>query len=295
MHQPINRRGFLGLLATVAAGTATRTWAQEGSEGPKQVLFFTRSAGFQHSVVKRKNNNDEAQLSHAESILAAVAKPHGIAVTCTKDGGYFTADRLAPFSAVVFYTSGDLMAAGKDGTPPMPAGGKDALLRFVEAGKGFVGLHCASDTFHGKDNVVDPYLAMLGGEFDGHNAQQKSRIRAVGGFAPLKEQGDFDLHEEWYRFKHLAPDLHVIHVQETATMREQVYKDRKPYPATWARLHGKGRVFYTGMAHREDTWEGKLFQQTLLAGLLWATRLVDADVPPNLKTACPDAEKVRGA
>src|SRR3712207_8230370 len=36
----------------------------------------------------------------------------------------------------------------KDGSPPMPPEGKRALLDAVAGGKGFVGCHCASDTFH---------------------------------------------------------------------------------------------------------------------------------------------------
>jgi type 1 glutamine amidotransferase len=134
---------------------------------------------------------------------------------------------------------------------------------------------------------------MVGGEFDGHNAQQKSRLRAVGGFAPLNDVKDFEMKEEWYRFKNIAPDMHVILVQETATMEEQVYKDRKPYPATWARLQGKGRVFYTSMGHREDVWTSDTFQQVLLGGLSWALGNVQAEVKSNLREACPDVEKVR--
>ena len=35
--------------------------------------------------------------------------------------------------------------------------------------------------------------------------------------------------------------------EELVQLKEQVYKDRKPYPETWARAQGKGRVFYTSM------------------------------------------------
>ena len=42
-----------------------------------------------------------------------------------------------------------------------------------------------------------------------------------------------------------------------------------PYPATWARMHGKGRVFYTSMGHREDVWTNEKFQQVALGGFSW--------------------------
>ena len=48
----------------------------------------------------------------------------------------------------MFYTSGDLLSAGKDGNPPMTPAGKAAFLDAIAGGKGFVGLHSATDTFH---------------------------------------------------------------------------------------------------------------------------------------------------
>ncbi len=295
----MSRRDAMRAVAAAAAAIATAGFplgfarAQEGGK-PKKVLFFTRSAGFEHSVVKRPDNNKDDQLAHAERIFIDLGKKHGFEVTATKDGAYFTPEKLAQFDAIAFYTTGDLESEGKDGTPAMPQGGKDALLKFIADGKGFVGLHCATDTFHGGDgDAADPYIKMIGGEFDGHWDQEKCRIRAVGGFAPLKDVGEFEMHEEWYAFKNLAPDMHVILVQETASMKQKQYTDRKPYPATWARTQGKGRVFYTSMGHREDVWENETFHKVLLGGLSWALGNVQADPKPNLQEACPRVEKVR--
>ena len=64
---------------------------------------------------------------------------------------------------------------------------------------------------------------------------------------------------------------------------------RHDYPDTWAHLYGEGRVFYTSLAHREDTWDNPKFQAILLGGIHWAVRDVDADVTPNLATVCPQA------
>ncbi len=55
-------------------------------------------------------------------------------------------------------------------------------------------------------------------------------------------------------------------VQETNGMKDADY-DRPPYPATWARKHGEGRVFYTSMGHREDVWTNPIFESILIGGL----------------------------
>jgi type 1 glutamine amidotransferase len=54
-------------------------------------------------------------------------------------------------------------------------------------------------------------------------------------------------------------------------------------------MHGKGRVFYTSMGHREDTWLNPVFQDILLGGVAWAVHDTEAEVPPNLTRVAPQA------
>jgi type 1 glutamine amidotransferase len=257
----------------------------------------TRSQGFEHSVVKHNASNE---LAFAEQIVTDLGKKHGFEVTCTKDGREFLPENIARFDAFLFETTGDLTKEGGDKQPPMPPEGKQALLKAIASGKGFVGCHCASDTFHSpgasrqnqKGDQIDPYIAMLGGEFVSHGAQQKARMHLVDpSFPGAKGIKDFELLEEWYSLKNFAPDLHVILVQETEGMKGKDY-ERPNYPATWARRQDKGRVFYTSMGHREDVWQNPLFQELLLGGLAWAFGNVEADVTPNFQQAAPHATEL---
>ena len=52
-------------------------------------------------------------------------------------------------------------------------------------------------------------------------------------------------------------------------------------------MHGKGRVFYTSMGHREDVWENPLYQGLLIGALNWATGKVDANIEPNVSKVTP--------
>src|SRR5207244_3901088 len=72
----------------------------------------------------------------------------GFEVLATKDGRVFVNEDLNKFDAFVFETTGDLTKEGGDKEPPMPPEGKQALLKAIADGKGYVGCHCASDTFH---------------------------------------------------------------------------------------------------------------------------------------------------
>jgi type 1 glutamine amidotransferase len=94
--------------------------------------------------------------------------------------------------------------------------------------------------------------------------------------------------EEWYAMKDFASNLHVLLVQDTTGMKGEPYQ-RPNYPSTWARMYGKGRVFYSNLGHRDDMWNSAMFQAVLQGGLDWALGRVDADVTPNLDTAAPQA------
>jgi type 1 glutamine amidotransferase len=260
----------------------------------KRLLVYTRSQGFQHSVVEANHKRP----SLVDAIWTMLGTQHGFDVECTKDGRIFLPETLAKFDAFFFYTTGDLTAEkSKDNTPPMSAEGKKAFLDAITAGKGFLGSHCASDTFHSAGNLfgnqgpdkIDPYLAMLGGEFIKHGDQQKSTMHVVDPTFPgLSGVSDFRINEEWYALKNFQPDLHVILVQETTGMTGEDYQ-RPNFPATWARMHGKGRVFYTSLGHREDVWTNPIFQNLLVGAATWAFGAAEANLTPNLQQVAPAA------
>jgi type 1 glutamine amidotransferase len=283
---------LLALVPALPAADSTPSAAAPA----KKILFFTRSQGFEHSVIRQANG----QPSFAMGVLKEVGAKHNLDFTESKDGSLFTEEYLAKFDALMFYTTGNLTAAGGDRQPPMTAAGRDAFLKAVADGKGFIGLHSATDTFHSPGSVrvanvddVDPYIKMLGGEFISHGAQQKSRqIVADAKFPGIAAlPSDYGPNEEWYSQKNFAADLHVILAQDTAGMTGADYV-REPYPATWTRMHGKGRVFYTSMGHREDIWTSPVFQSVLEGGLNWALGRIEADVTPNLAKVAPGANQL---
>ena len=288
----LNRRSWIAQTAACSAAmTVAAKLSFASTLAPKKLLFYCRSAGFEHSVVKRTDGAP----SYAERIMVELGTKYGFDVTCSKDGRIFDKD-YETFDGFFFYTTEDLTKDGGDKEPPMSEQGKKNLLESIRAGKGFAGSHCASDTFHSPGNrtkastEIDPYIQMIGGEFIRHGQQQSATMTVTDKkFPGLEKAGEkFDLHEEWYSLKNFAPDMHVILVQETKGMKNADY-DRPPYPATWARKHGEGRVFYTSMGHREDVWTNPVFESILIGGLKWTLREVDAEVPTNIQEVTPDA------
>lgn len=270
---------------------------------PLRVLYFTKSAGFEHSVIKWVDGKP----SYSEKILSALAPKHDLTLTFSKDGSLFSPEYLAGFDVVIFYTTGDLFSDGTDGHPAMTPTGKQALLDWVAAGHGFVAIHSGSDTFHTGESgggnpkersnryqlrgaASDPYILMLGGEFIGHGAQQVAKVSVIDPHFPgCGELHDsFECQEEWYSLKDFTPDLHVLLLLQTATMKGSHY-ERPPFPLAWARAYGKGRVWFNGMGHRDDVWDSERFQTMLMGGIAWAGGRVKADIPSNLEQVAPAA------
>ena len=281
---PLTRREMI--IATIAAsglplaGTALQAAPPATAARKKRILFFTKSSGFEHQTIRRIGG----KLSVAETIFTHIAQAHGYAVHCSKDGRLFDPSRIHQWDAFAFYTTGDLTQRGTDGHPPMPMAGKKAFLKALSDGCGFVGLHCATDTFHSRPGKISDYIQMIGGEFAGHGGQQvATNVIVDSKFPGISAFGikSFRLLEEWYTFSNLARDLHAITMLDTHGMAGSLYH-RPNYPNCWIRRNGKGRVFYSALGHREATWKNPAFQKLVIGGLDYVTRRIHSDAATGL-------------
>lgn len=298
MNALSGRREFLRAAALTGASLALSKNLSAASG--KSVLVFTKSSGWEHDVVKRTDGKP----SLVDDSVTALGDKHGFHVGVTKDGRVFETDKLHSYAAVVFFTTGDLTTLGTDGKPPMSPEGKKRLLEAIHNGMGFVGVHAAADTFHplpdppdrsnryiAHGEQQDPYLKMLGAEFIVHGSdprlQDANLIVNDAKFPGLEGvQSPFSFNEEWYSLKDFQPDLNVILTLDTHGMKGECYQ-RAPYPITWARMHGKGRVFYMAMGDRPENWKNDFFLNLLGGGVRWAIGDVNASLDANLKQAAP--------
>ena len=70
----------------------------------------------------------------------------------------FEPDQIGQWDAFVFETTGDLTTPGGDKNPPISPDGEKAFYDAIRGGKGFMGMHCATDTFghHGPSGTKAP-------------------------------------------------------------------------------------------------------------------------------------------
>jgi uncharacterized protein len=298
MNNLFNRREFVKSGTVAAAGIAMSGRMLAAQK--KSLLVFTKSSGWEHDVVKLQDGKP----SVVDDAVTKLGRKYGFDVTASKDGGVFNSGEFKKYAAVLFFTTGDLTTAGTDKNPPMSAQGKQALLDAIHQGMGFVGVHAGSDTFHTLPDTEDranryiahgeksdPYIRMLGGEFINHGStprlQDANLIVNDPKFPGLEGvSSPVKFNDEWYSLKDFRTDLHVILTIDTKGMSGAPYQ-RAPYPMTWARMEGKGRVFYSAIGDRPENWSNEFFLNLLSGGIRWATGDAKASLQPNIKQAAP--------
>jgi type 1 glutamine amidotransferase len=298
MNDLSNRREFLQTAALAGASLLVPEAAFGAKK--KSVLVFTKSSGFEHDVVKIKDDKP----SIVQTAVTMLGGKHGFDVVTSKDGRVFDSGDFRKHAAVLFFTTGDLTTGGTDKNPAMSLQGKQSLLDAIHDGLGFVGIHAAADTFHTPpdtpDNAnryiahgeqSDPYIRMLGGEFIAHGRTPRLQMANIivddSKFPGLEGvSSPVSLNDEWYSLKDFRTDLHVILTLDTKGMTGEPYQ-RAPYPMTWARMEGKGRVFYTAIGDRPENWSNTFFLDLLGGGIRWSIGDAQASLGQNLTEAAP--------
>ncbi len=148
------------------------------------------------------------------------------------------------------------------GKPDRPAA--DALLRFVQAGGGLFGTHCASVTYQSAQ-PPSLYNQLLGGRggggsFDGVSDCRRTMVHPTSAGLPdsFRYTGNLD------NTDYLAPDTQVL------VRCKWSGANGKDVAVSWVRNQGAGRIFYTNFAKVDaDLRDPVIGDHHIYAGLAW--------------------------
>ncbi len=211
-----------------------------------RVLVFSRTTGFRHESIS----------AAGKAALQKLGAGNGFDVDTTEVSDVFNDEDLRKYGAVVFLsTTGDVLDLSQ----------QSALMRFVQAGGGFVGIHAAADTeydwwWYGK---------LVGGYFRSHPNIQPARIVKASN-DPLNESLPDSLTrtDEWYNYNKLNPEIKVLY-----TLDEKSYQGGEngdSHPIVWYHDFDGGRSFYTGFGHTNESYSEEFFLEQLLRGIRYA-------------------------
>jgi type 1 glutamine amidotransferase len=232
---------------TVACG-ADRPLAPSGGVSPVRVLMVTATAGFRHDSI-----------SNAVAAMRAVGSTSGeFTVTQTEDLALLSPAGLAGFDVVMFaLTSGELA---------LSADQKRALISFVEGGKGFIGVHSATDTLY----EWTEYGRLVGAYFRDHPWTQQGIVEVEDITHPSTRSlsNRFAIFEEFYTFR----DNPRGRVQVLLRLDAASVGATGDYPLAWAHGVGAGRAYYNALGHFPATWADPQFRQQLAGAIRWVGR-----------------------
>lgn len=163
---------------------------------------------------------------------------------------------------------------------------KADLLSFVhDDGKGFVAAHAAATTFFSWPEFGE----MLGGRFDEHpwgivNAPVIVEDPKFPGMEHLP--ATFPHTDEMYQIKDFSrAKSHVILGLDVSQLPMKnnplVHHQDADFPLAWAKMYGKGRVYYSALGHDPSTWDDRAVEEMYFQAIRWALKLTDADITPT--------------
>jgi uncharacterized protein len=243
--------------------------AQTASPPRKRLLAIGEEKGFRHEAI-----------SHALATIERLGRETGLWDTTirtdteplTKKKLEYNAKNLNDFDAVLFYTGGTLEMDDQQ---------KADFLSFIhDDGKGFIGIHSATITF----TNWPEYGEMIGGYFDEHpwGTFQAPIIVEDPEFPGMSQwPHSFVIKDEIYQLKSYSRDNRRVLMRLDTTkleMNPRVHRTDNDFAVTWAKMYGKGRVYYTTLGHVSENWDDPRFQKMITEALKWAFGLVSADI-----------------
>ena len=246
----------------------------------RKVLVFSKTNGFRH-----------ASIATGKVALAEMGRKTGaFEAVISDDLAEFEVDNLKQYDAVLFLsTTMNVFSPNKNELAKLSADEKEAafqrdarlkenLMKFIKSGRGFIGIHAATDTCY----EWSEYGKMINGFFDGHpwTADTMVSVKVEPGqekhpLVAMFEGKNVEFKEEIYQLKD-PYDSKAVHMllrldtEKTDMTRPGIKRTDGDFGISWARHWEKGRVFYSSLGHNHDMyWHPKVVRH-YLAGIQWA-------------------------
>jgi len=249
---------FRGILLILALFSTDAAFAQSVNWKKTKILVYTKNGvGFVHDNIP---NSIQA--------FREMSQQYGFAMDATDDPSVFTDENLQQYDALVFSnTNNDVFDTDAQ---------RVALMRYIQAGGGFVGIHSACGT----ERKWKWFKQMLGGTFYWHDPFQTFTVKVIDPDNPsvkhlprrwVRQQGD-----EFYYLKQMNLNLHVIAANDMTSLKGEDERRLDTFgdvfPSVWCQEFDGGRSWYTALGHLKEDYLDEDFRKHLLGGVEWVVR-----------------------
>ncbi|WP_413667744.1 ThuA domain-containing protein [Mucilaginibacter sp. Mucisp86] len=221
---------------------------------------------FKALVLISRSDDHSRMMTAAKPFFEKLGKDNQFKVDYTDDSSKINDENLKNYEVFVM-----LQLAPFDISYSQQA----ALQKFVEEGKGWVGIHGAGLTgteFLAKNTKYWQWFEdfMGGVVYSPHPAYQKGTVVVEDRKHPATKNlpAKFEISDEWYEFnKSPRPNVRVL-----ATADESSYKQNKPmgdHPIIWTNERYR-RMIYIGIGHDPSVFSNQSYVILLRDAILWA-------------------------
>ena len=213
------------------------------------VIVLTETQGFVHHEA----------IKEGVKLITRLGKENQFNVTHTNSSEYLSETELKKSDVLIFLcTTLDVLDDNE----------QERMKNFIRNGKGFVGIHSATDTEYN----WEWYGKLVGAYFLDHPKIQEAKIQTINKehISTRHLEDIWEIEDEWYNFKDFNPNIN-----ELLNLDEKSYsggKNGEYHPITWYHEFEGGRSFYTALGHKGETYKDERFIQLLLGGILYAAK-----------------------
>jgi len=214
-----------------------------------RLLVFSKTTGYRH-----------ASIPVGKKALMELGASQGYLVDTTEEASVFTNKNLKQYDVILFLsTTGNVLDSVQ----------QSAFENFIRSGKGFVGIHAATDT----EYDWPWYVGLVGASFESHPKQQTARLYRINKthLSTVSLPDNWERFDEWYNFKNINPSTHTL-----LKIDEGSYtggKNGDNHAVAWYHSYDGGRSFYTALGHTDASFAEPLFLEHCLGGIKYAAGL----------------------
>ena len=246
-----------------------------------RVLVIAQTTGFEHDSIP-DSMGTIWKMGHDSRLWDTMLRTDTELITKT-DPKARNMKTLNYFDALVF--------ASPTGEMDLTDAQKRDMLSFIhDDGKGFVGVHAALDV-----NFKWPqYGEMIGGYFDQHpwRTFQAPIINEDPSFPAVRHfPKEFSKYDEIYQPKDWSRDkvnvLLSLDPSELNFSTPGIHRTDRDFAVAWAKMYGKGRVFYSTLGHTKESWDDPDIQKMYFEAIKWALGLTEGSTASHPRPVAP--------
>jgi len=275
-----------GAAEKIAAALPDKAYAKPAK--PRRLLIFSVTNGYHHDSIETGHlafTELGKKTGAFEAVVSNDLENFEIDKLKTFDGVCFLSTTLEAFSpspAELGKMSKEDVAKAAERSDRL----KKNLLDFIKAGRGFIGIHAATDSFY----QWPDYAPMIGGQFDSHpwTADVPVSIKVEPGqeknpLTAMFEGKNVDFKEEIYQFKAPYDSTKVdmllrLDTGKSPMNRPNIHRTDGDFGVSWVKHYEKGRVFYCSLGHNHEIYWNPTVLKHYLAGIQWALGDFKVDV-----------------